>query len=85
MDKKTIDALIQAGAVKKVKIVVDGALVHVDIITAGGQNTATTIKGTIKTWSSIDAAAKWIWSLGLGTAQLELGKWRPSQKGFNLD
>ena len=84
MDKKTIAALVQAGAIKKVKIVADGAFIHVDIITAGGPSTATTLKGTIKTWSNIDAAARWIRSLGLGSAQLELSKWRPGQKGLEL-
>jgi hypothetical protein len=85
MDKKTITALVHAGAVKKVKIIADGAFVHVDILTAGGSSTATTLKGSIKTWSNIDAAARWIRALGLGTAQLELSRWSPGQKGFSLE
>jgi hypothetical protein len=85
MDKKTITALVHAGAIKKVKIVADGAFVHVDIVTAGGSSTATTNKGSIKTWTNIDSTARWIRSLGLGTAQLELGKWSPGQKGFSLE
>ncbi len=85
MDKKTITALVHASAIKKVKIIADGAFVHVDIITTAGPTTATTGKGSIKTWSNIDAAARWIRSLGLGTAQLELSRWSPGQKGLSLD
>lgn len=85
MDKKPITALVQAGAVRKVKIIADGAFVYVDIVTTAGPNTATTGKGSIKTWSNIDAAARWIRALGLGTAQLELSRWRPGQKGLSFD
>ncbi|MBF8270326.1 MAG: hypothetical protein HW386_2035 [Gammaproteobacteria bacterium] len=30
------------------------------------------------------AAAKWIHALGIGTLQLELGRWQPGQKGLEL-
>lgn len=46
--------------------------------------TATTTKGAIKTWASIDSSAKWIKSLGIGKAQLEISKWLPGQRGMVL-
>jgi len=51
MHEKTIRALVEAGAVKKVIMVADGATVHVDIVTQNGAVTATTFKGSIKTWT----------------------------------
>jgi len=44
MHEKTIRALVEAGAVKKVIMVADGATVHVDIVTQNGAVTATTFK-----------------------------------------
>ena len=84
MNEKTIRALVEAGAVKNVLLIADGATVHVDIITQAGANTATTNKGGIKTWATIDSSAKWIKGLGIGKAQLEISKWLPGQKGLTL-
>lgn len=84
MNKQMIQTLVDAGAVKQVRIVANGAAIHVEIITPTGANTATTLAGSIKSWATIDAAAKWIRALGLGTAQLELAQWQPAQKGLNL-
>tara|TARA_R110001606_G_scaffold399285_2_gene583679 strand:+ start:7712 stop:7960 length:249 start_codon:yes stop_codon:yes gene_type:complete len=61
MDSKTLKALIEAGAVKQVSIIADGATVHIKFTTRNGDsNPATTLKGAIKTWSTIDSAAKWL-------------------------
>lgn len=84
MNEKTIRALVEAGAVKKVKIIGDGAFLHVEIITLNGSVIAQTNKGEIKTWSSLDTSAKWVRSLGLGEAQLQIAKWRPDQRGLTL-
>jgi hypothetical protein len=84
MNEKTIRALVEAGAVKKVMLIADGATIHVDIMTQAGVVTATTTKGAIKTWASIDSSAKWIKSLGIGKAQLEISKWLPGQRGMVL-
>ena len=40
--------------------------------------------GSIKTWGTIDSAAKWLKTLGIGTMKLEAGKWMPNQKGLSL-
>ena len=84
MNERTIRALVEAGAIKNVLLIADGAAVHVDIVTQAGATTATTNKGGIKTWKTIDASAKWIKGLGIGKAQLEIGSWLPGQKGLSL-
>jgi len=84
VNEKTIRALVEAGAVKNVLLIADGAAVHVDIVTQNGPITATTNKGAIKTWATLDASAKWIKGLGVGKAQLEISKWLPGQKGLSL-
>jgi len=84
MNEKTIRALVEAGAVKKVMMVADGATIHVNIVTQGGATTATTLKGAIKTWATIDSSAKWVKSLGIGRIQLVVDKWLPGQRGLGL-
>ncbi|MEW5009714.1 MAG: hypothetical protein RPR28_10680 [Cycloclasticus sp.] len=84
MNEKTIKALVDAGAVKKVQIVAHGAAIHVNIVTKNDVVTATTLKGSIKIWATIDACAKWVKNLGIGRVQLVMDKWLPAQKGLNL-
>jgi len=75
---------VEAGAVKKVNIIASGAMIHVDIVTQNDVITATTLKGAIKVWSTIDASAKWVKNLGIGRVQLVMDKWLPAQRGLNL-
>ena len=83
MDSKSIKLLVDAGAIKSVSIVADGATVHAQITTGSGElQPATTLKGAIKTWSTIDSAAKWVRSLGIGRMKLNVAKWSPDQKGM---
>ena len=84
MNEKTLRALIEAGAVRRVRIVADGALFHVEADTPTTTVVAATIKGTAKTWSSLDASAKWVRALGIGTAQLDVAKWQPGQRGLRI-
>ena len=84
MNEKTIKALVEAGAVKHVLLIADGATVHVDIVTQAGATTATTSKGTIKTWATIDSSAKWVKGLGVGKVQLDISRWLPGQRGMPL-
>ncbi len=53
MNEKIIRALVEAGAVKNVLLIADGASIHIDIVTQNGPITATTNKGGIKTWVTI--------------------------------
>ena len=83
VDSKTLKALIEAGAVKSVSIVADGATIHALVTTGSGNaQPATTLKGTIKTWSTIDSAAKWVRSMGIGNMKLNVAKWSPGQRGM---
>ena len=84
MDEKTLRALVDASALKRIRIIGDGALFHVEADMPNGSVPALTLKGTPKTWRSLDAAAKWVRSLGMGTAQVELAKWQPAQGGLAL-
>ena len=85
MDEKTLKTLIEAGSVKQLQIIADGALFHVNVVTAKkGTITALTTKRTVKTWSTLDATAKWVRSLGIGKAQLDVSRWRPNQRGLPI-
>ena len=85
MDEKSLRVLIEAGSVKQMRIIGDGALFHVDVVTAKkGAVTALTAKGTVKTWATLDAAARWVRSLGIGKAQLDVARWDTQQKGLRL-
>jgi len=84
MNEKTIKALVDAGAVKKVLIIAEGSAIHVDIVTQNDVVTATTLKGTIKLWVTLDASAKWVRNLGIGRVQLVMDKWLPAQRSLNL-
>lgn len=84
MNEKTLRALIEAGAVKRLRIIAHGVLFHVEADTPNGSVVVFTLKGAVKTWSSLDTAAKWVRSLGIGTAQVDIAKWQPGQKGLRL-
>ena len=84
MNEKVIRALVEAGAVRRVRIVADQATFYIEIQTANGASTAETLKGKLKTWSTINAAAKWVRSLGIGEAQLMLARWNPEQRRMPL-
>jgi hypothetical protein len=79
VNEKTIRALVEAGAVKKVCVIANGASLYVDILTQNGAVTATTNKGQIKTWASIDSSVKWLRRMGVGRVDLEISKWMPDQ------
>ena len=85
MDEKTLRTLIEAGGVKQLLIIADGVLFHVDVVTAKqGAVTALTGKGTVKTWATLDATARWVRSFGIGKVQLDLTHWQSQQKRLML-
>lgn len=84
MNEKTLRALVEAGAVKRLRIIAVGARFHVEADMGTSTVVATTGKGTPKTWASLDAAARWVRGLGMGTAQLDISRWSPDQRGFSL-
>ncbi len=84
MNEKTLRALVEAGAVRRIRIVADGARFHVEVDTQTATIIAATTKGAAKTWGSLDASAKWVRALGIGTAQLDVSRWRPDQRALAL-
>ena len=84
MNEKILRALVEAGAVKKIKITAEGSTIYVEAYTGSEVTTAKTIKGKLKTWSTLDSAAKWVRSLGIGQMQLDMAKWQPDQKKLNV-
>ena len=85
MNNKILKGLVEAGAIKAVSIIANGSIVHAEIVTlSGDKKVITTQAGAIKTWGTIDSAAKWLKTIGLGTIKLEVGKWLPNQKGLLL-
>jgi len=84
MNEKILRALVEAGAVKKIKITAEGSTIYVEAYTGSEVTTAKTIKGKLKTWRTIDSAAKWVRSLGIGQIQLDVERWQPEQKKLNV-
>ena len=80
MDERMLKALVAAGAVKKISIIASGARFHIEARTPNGAVTAETLKGRVKTWVSLDAAARWVRGLGIGAAQVHLTHWQPGQR-----
>jgi hypothetical protein len=58
---------------------------NANLITAKkGAITALTTKGTVKTWATLDATAKWVRSLGIGKVALDITHWQSQQKRLGL-
>ena len=84
MDIKSLKVLIEAGAIKKIRVIGEGSHFHMEIFTQTGSSIVKTLKGKLKTWATLDAAAKWIHSMGIGSLQVELEKWQPGQRSLRL-
>jgi hypothetical protein len=84
MNEKTLRALVDAGAIKRSRIIGRGGRFHIEFDTATATLTASTNRDTVKEWVSLDAAARWLRALGIGAAQLEIAQWTPEQKRLGL-
>ena len=80
MDEKMLRAMVSAGAIKKIKIIGYGSRFHIEANTPNGSITAETHKGKVKSWVTLDAAANWVRSIGIGTAHISLTHWQPAQR-----
>ena len=80
MDERMLRAMVAAGAIKHIDIVGSGARFHIEAKTPNGPVTAETRKGKIRTWVTLDAAARWVRGLGVGNAQVKLAHWQPGQR-----
>jgi hypothetical protein len=84
MQRATIKALLDAGAVKQFELIANGGDFYCEVKTAAGKEIIIGSNGKIKTWRTIDSAAKWLYVLGVGKLLLKLGRWQPGQKTINL-
>ena len=84
MDEKMLKTMVAAGAIKNINIIANGAKFHVEAKTPNGAVTAETQKAKVKTWVTLDAAAKWVRSLGVGSAHISLSHWQPGQREFRI-
>ena len=84
MNVKILKALIEAGAIKRVNIIGDGSFFRVETLTQSGVDSVNTNDGKLKTWTTLDAAARWLHNLGIGACQVDLSRWQPGQKGMKL-
>jgi hypothetical protein len=84
MDEKMLKAMVAAGAIKNIDIIASGARFHVEAKTPNGAITAETRKGKVKTWVTLDAAAKWVRGLGMGGARINLTHWQPGQRELSI-
>lgn len=84
MDAKSLRALVDAAAIKRVRIIAQGDVFHVEIDAPGRSFTIETAKGGLRTWRSIDATAKWLRSVGIAESLLNVSQWAPGQRGLPL-
>lgn len=84
MDERTLRALVAAGAVRRIDIIASGARFHVEASTPNGAVTAHTRSGKIRTWATLDAAARWVRNLGIGGAQVNMTHWQPEQRELSV-
>ena len=80
MDERLLKAMVAAGAIKNIHIIACGARFHVEARTPNGPVTAETRKGKVRTWVTLDAAARWVRGLGVGDAKINLAQWQPGQR-----
>lgn len=80
MIEKTLRALVEAGAIRRARIVAERARFHVEVDTATTTVVASTLKGAPKTWSTLDTAAGWVHNLALGRVQLDVSRWQRKQR-----
>jgi hypothetical protein len=84
VDKKTMLALADANAIRKVLITANGSLLYIRVMTPTGEHNVQTNAGRLKTWSTLDACARWLHTVGIGKIQMDIAKWHPHQRGMEL-
>lgn len=84
MDERLLKAMVAAGAIKTIHIIGSGARFHIEAKTPNGPITAETRKGKVRTWVTLDAAARWVRNLGVGAAHVNLTHWQPGQRELSV-
>jgi hypothetical protein len=82
MNEKMLRTLVDAAAVKRARIIANGARFHVEVDAPGRSFTVETGKGSVRTWTSIDSVARWLRGIGIGQVALELAHWQPGQRSL---
>ena len=82
---------ITSGAAEEAKVQYGSVLLDgidrnemLEVATPNGTITAETRKGKVKTWVTLDAAAKWVRSLGMAGAHINLTHWQPGQRELSI-
>lgn len=84
MDEKGLRMLVEADAFKRAHIIAQGDTFHVEIDSRGKSFVIESAKGALRTWRTIDAAAKWLRSVGIAESALNVSKWQPNQRTLPL-
>ena len=84
MDERMLRAMVAAGAIKNINIIASGARFHIEAKTPNGPITAETRNGKVRTWVTLDAAARWVRKLGVGAAHINLTHWQPAQRELQI-
>jgi len=84
MDERLLKAMVAAGAIKNIDIIASGSRFHIEARTPNGPVTAETRQGKIRTWVTLDAAARWVRGLGIGAAKVSLADWQPGQRELSI-
>lgn len=82
MDQKSFKVLLEAGAVKRVKLLASGDRVWLEVATKTGEALLQTTSGEVRVWKSFDSALKWARRLGIGEVSVDISKWAPEQRGL---
>lgn len=84
MDERMLRAMVAAGAIRNINIIASGSRFHIEAKTPNGPITAETQKGKVRTWVTLDAAARWVRGLGVGAAHINLAHWQPNQRELSV-
>jgi hypothetical protein len=84
MERRTVKALVDVGAVKQFELIANGGDFYMEVKTSAGKEIITGANGAIKTWRTIDSAAKWVHVLGIGKIYLKIDRWQPGQRTISI-
>jgi len=84
VNTRILQALIDAGAVKKIELIANGPNIHALIHTQTEKTVLLTNKREIKIWVSFDTAVKWIKAKGVAQLHLDARAWQPNQRKLQL-
>ena len=84
MDERTFMALLDAAAVERERIFAQGSRFRIEIDAPGRSFTIETGRGALRLWPTRVSAAKWLKSIGVAEASLDLRYWTPGQRDLPI-